>query len=172
MQRGRVRVVRGLRQVDVVVRAAVLVFALLVAHQLERAVGDHLVRVHVGRGARAALEHVQAELVVQLPVDQLLARSFHPRQDLGVELAAVEVRARGRHLDHAEGPDEVGVEPKFDAGNVEVLEGAGRLHAVVGVAGNRLLAEEVVLDPDSGLRHGIVLSCVSAGQSTARSQGG
>ena len=56
VQRRRIGVVGGLRAVDVIVRIAVLVLALLVAHQLERAVGDHLVGVHVGRRAGAALE--------------------------------------------------------------------------------------------------------------------
>ena len=66
VERGGVGVVGRLRRVHVIVRVAVLVLALLVAHQLERAVGDHLVGVHVRRGARAALEHVEPELVVKL----------------------------------------------------------------------------------------------------------
>ena len=74
-------VVGGLRAVDVIVRVAVLVLALLVAHQLERAVGDHLVGVHVGRGAGAALEDVEPELVVELSVDELLAGLLDARQD-------------------------------------------------------------------------------------------
>ncbi|MNY81819.1 hypothetical protein D3C86_2235890 [compost metagenome] len=57
------------------VRVQVLVLALLMAEQFERAVGDHLVGVHVGRGAGAALNHIDDELVVQLPGNQLLAGS-------------------------------------------------------------------------------------------------
>jgi len=37
-----------------------------VPHQLQGAIGDHLVGVHVGRGARASLEDVEPELVVEL----------------------------------------------------------------------------------------------------------
>ena len=81
VQRGRVDVVGRLRRVDVVVRVAVLVLALRVAQQLERAVGDHLVGVHVGRGAGAALDHVDDELLVQLAVDDLLARLARCRGD-------------------------------------------------------------------------------------------
>ena len=146
VERGRVGVVGGLRAVDVVVRAAVRVLALLVAHQLEGAVGDHLVGVHVGRGAGAALEDVEAELVVQLAVDELLAGPLDAGEDLRAELAAVEVGARGGQLHHREGLDEVRVEAQLDARDVEVLEGAGRLDAVVGVGGHLLLAEQVVLD--------------------------
>ena len=37
----------------------------LVAEKFERPVGDHLVGVHVGRGAGAALDHIDDELFVQ-----------------------------------------------------------------------------------------------------------
>ena len=70
---------------DVIVRIAVLIVALPVAHQLERAVGDHLVGVHVRRGAGAALEHVEPELIVKLAVDDFLAGAFDPREDRLVE---------------------------------------------------------------------------------------
>ena len=46
------------------------------AQQLDGAVGDHLIGVHVGGCARAALNRVDDELVVQLPVDQLVAGAF------------------------------------------------------------------------------------------------
>ena len=45
--RCRVGVVGALTAVDVVVRRAILVFALLVTHDFECAVGDNLVDVHV-----------------------------------------------------------------------------------------------------------------------------
>ena len=121
-----------------VVRIAVLVLALLVSHQLEGAVGDDLVRVHVGRRAGAALEHVQAKLVVQLAVDQFLAGLLHARQDFLAELPALEVRARGGHLHHRERLDQVGIQAKLHAGDVEILERARGLDAVVGVGGTAL----------------------------------
>ena len=90
VERGGVGVVGRLRRVHVIVRIAVLILALLVAHQLERPVGDHLVGVHVRRGARAALEHVEPELVVKLAVDDFLAGAFDPGEDLRVEPAALD----------------------------------------------------------------------------------
>ena len=66
LDRRRVGVVRGLRAVHVVVRMQVLVLALAMPEQLEAAIRDHLVGVHVGGGARATLDHVDDELVVQL----------------------------------------------------------------------------------------------------------
>src|SRR5262249_33893347 len=153
VERRGVRVVRGLRAVDVVVGVAELVLALRVAHQLEGPVRDHLVGVHVGRGARAALEDVQPELVVQLALDDLLAGLLDPGEHVLAELAALLVRARGGQLDHRERLDQVRVEAKLDPGDVEVLEGARGLDAVVGARGHRLLAEEVVLDTGGGWGH-------------------
>ena len=74
-ERGRVDVVGGLPEVHVIVRVDVLVLAFLVAERFEREVGDHLVRVHVGRGARAALDEVGHELVAHLAGDQPIARA-------------------------------------------------------------------------------------------------
>ena len=73
-----------------------------------------------------------------------------PVEDLVAELAAVEVGARGGQLHHRERLDQVGVEAQLHAGDVEVLEGARGLHAVVGVGGHGFLAEQVVFET-SGL---------------------
>ena len=135
-----------------VVRVAVLVVPLLLPHELEGAVGDHLVRVHVRGGARAALEDVEAEFVVELARDDLLAGPLDALQDLLAELAAVEVRARGRELDHRECLDEVRVEPKLDARDVEVLQSARGLDSVVRVGGNGEIPEQVMLEADGGFR--------------------
>ena len=140
-----------------IVRVAVPVLALLVAHQLERPVGDHLVGVHVGRGARAALEHVELELIVELAVDQLLAGALDALEDLGAELAALVVGARRGHLHHGQGFDEVRIEPELHAGDVEVVEAARRLHAVVGVGRHRLLPKEIAFGSGRMVRHGELL---------------
>ena len=140
-----------------IVRIAVLVFALLVAHQLQRAVGDHFVRVHVGRRPGAALEDVEPELVVQLPVDEFLAGALHAGEDLLAELPAVEVGARRGHLHHREGLDQVRIELQLNPGDVEVLERAGGLHAVVGVGGHGFVAQQIVLEAGGSIRHGVLI---------------
>ena len=57
-----------------------------VAEDLQRAVGDHLVGVHVGRCACAALDLVDDELVVQRTAADLDAGRDDRLGDLGVEL--------------------------------------------------------------------------------------
>ena len=68
VDRGREDVVRALAHVDVVVRV----------HVLAREGGDHLVRVHVRRGARAGLEDVDRELIVELAVRDPVGRGRDP----------------------------------------------------------------------------------------------
>ena len=49
-----------------------LVIAQRPAQELQRAVGQHLVDVHVGRGARPALQGIDDDMLVQPAVDHLL----------------------------------------------------------------------------------------------------
>ena len=73
LDRRRVHVVGGLAAVHIIDRVEVLVLAEFVTENLETAVGDHLVGVHVGRRSRAALDNTDRELVVQGTADDLLA---------------------------------------------------------------------------------------------------
>ena len=84
-------VVRGLAHVDVVVGMDVLAG--------ER--GEHLVRVHVRGGARAGLEDVDRELVVELARGDLLGRGGDPLGLVGVEQPELGVHAGGSALDAA-----------------------------------------------------------------------
>ena len=77
VHRRREHVVGGLAHVDVVVRV----------HAALGEVGDHLVRVHVRRGARAGLEDVDRELVVVLARRDLVAGGRDALGDVGVEQA-------------------------------------------------------------------------------------
>ena len=72
LERRRVDVVGALAHVDVLVGMQEMIVALRPAEQLQRAVGDHLVGIHVGRGAGAALNDVDHELFVQPPRPDLL----------------------------------------------------------------------------------------------------
>jgi hypothetical protein len=64
-RRRRKHVVGGLSHVDVIVGMDQPVFALRAAKNLGRAIGQHLVDVHVVRRAGAGLIHVHDELVGQ-----------------------------------------------------------------------------------------------------------
>ena len=151
-QRRRVDVVGRLRAVHVVVGMAVGVLARLAPEQLQRAVGDHLVHVHVGRGAGAALDdrHGQRRQQLRLtrrelragPLQRLGQRRFdHPERRVG---------AGGRQLHRAERAAELGhvADPVAEPG--EVFQRPLGLQAVEGRVGEATLADQIALDPDAG----------------------
>ena len=71
----RKHVVRRLAAIDVVVRMDRLLRADDAARELDRAVGDHLVGVHVRLRAGAGLEHDQRKFAVPAAVDDFLRRA-------------------------------------------------------------------------------------------------
>ncbi len=146
---GRVYVVGRLRQVDVVVGVTVGVIALGEAHELEGAVGDDLVGVHVRRGSGPALDHVHHEVRVPLAVDDLSAGPDDGGGDVGREEAERPVGPGGGHLDLGQGDDEIGEVADIHAADGEVLRGPERLDAVVELERHLPLPEEVVLGPCS-----------------------
>jgi hypothetical protein len=77
-------VVRRLAHVDVVVGMDRLLEPIAAEH-LDGAVGDHLVGVHVGLGARAGLPDDEREMIVELAVDHLLRGLDDGLADLRVE---------------------------------------------------------------------------------------
>ena len=128
-----------------VVRMAVGVFALFVAEQLERPVGDHLVGVHVGRGAGASLHHVHDELFVEAPFAQLFAGAGDGVGDGGIQQPQIAVRGRRPLLHVGQGADQLREEVEPHAADVEIFHGPHGLHAEIVLHGNVHLAEQVVL---------------------------
>src|SRR2546426_2150145 len=126
-----------------------------VAEDLVRAVRDHLVRVHVGRGATASLEDVERELRVQLAVHHFLTRLDDRLADLVVEQSEFHVRLGARHLDQAESIDEAPAET--DSADREVFDRSLSLDPPVRVFWDFDLPQEVSLDAE--LRHSNAPPC-------------
>ncbi|MNF89850.1 hypothetical protein D3C84_723890 [compost metagenome] len=126
----------------------VLVLALGVAHGLQGDVGDHLVGVHVGRGAGAALDHVDHELLVEVAAHD--ARTgFADRRVLGrTQVAQFAVGIGGRLLDHGQRGDELRVVRQRHAGQAEVVHGTQGLDAVIGLGGNFEGAKQIFFDAE------------------------
>ena len=151
-------VVGALAEVDVVVRMDRLLGAEAVAAgKFDRPIGDHLVGVHVARGAGAGLKDVDGELVVELAVghfaaggqqgiDLLIVSGVCPSR----RAAQVAIDPGRRPLHQPQGVDQLG--RQGPAGNGEVLHGPLRLCAVVGLwpAGglrpsNRIMRKSVMM---------------------------
>src|SRR5919199_6657871 len=141
-------IVGRLAVVDVVVRMDRLLRANHTARELDSAIGDHLVGVHVGLRARAGLEDDKRELAVQLAVDHLLG-SPRDQIDLVVgQLAQLFIRQRRALLQDAERADH-GTSPPIplDADG-KILVGALGLSAPQVIRGYVDLAERVLLNPN------------------------
>ena len=79
VDRGGDRVVGALLHVDVIVGMDRLLSAALARGDFIGPAGDHLVGVHVRRGAAAGLEDIDDELRVELAVDHFLRRLLDQR---------------------------------------------------------------------------------------------
>ncbi len=131
MHRRGKRVVRRLRQVDVIIRMNQLLRSQFAARQLDGAVGDDFIDVHVGLGAAAGLPDTQGKLVVELAGDDFV-RGLHDELGFfGGEFAQVLVHQRAGLLQDAKSANQFrrhGI-----AANIEMQERALRLRSPVDV---------------------------------------
>ena len=138
-------IVRRLRHVRVVVRRDDVIAAARLAEQLERAVREHLVHVHIDRRARAALDRVERELVEELAREDLVRRAHERLADAGRETPRLHVRERRRLFHCGHRLHEIAVDrlPR----DLEILLGAQRLHTVVSIVRHLELPEEIMFLP-------------------------
>ena len=141
----RKRVVRRLPAVDIIVRMDRFLRADYAARQLNRTVGDHLVRVHVRLRAGPGLEHDERKLGVQTTVDDLLRRAHDQRHLVGGQLAE---RAVGLSRAFLENPERANNRPSpakpVDADR-KVVDRALRLRAPQTIGRDADFAERVLL---------------------------
>jgi hypothetical protein len=124
-------VVRGLAHVDVVVGVDRLPGAELAAPDLDRAVRDDLVGVHVRGGPGPGLEDVEDELVVQVALHDLLRRLDDVVPEALVQKPQLVVGVRSFELDRPQRLHEAA--RLAQVADREVVEGAPRLGAKQGV---------------------------------------
>jgi hypothetical protein len=129
------------------------------AEQLDRAVGDHLVGVHVRLGAGTGLPDGEREIVVELAVDHLARRFGNGHRRVPVQLAEIAIGQRGRLLDDAERADQR--QRHRLRADREIHQRAAGLRAPVAVGrhldfahrigfGSHLVAHANLLCPDMG----------------------
>jgi hypothetical protein len=141
-------IVGGLRGVHVVVGVY------RGSRELRGESGEHLVDVHVRRGAAAGLVGVDRKLVVVMAGDQLVRGEHHGLRDRFREDAELQVDDRGGTLDSCECHDLCRLESA--SGDGEVLDRALRLGSVEGRYRHADFAHRVVLDAVLGFSHGVV----------------
>ena len=129
MHGGGKRVVRGLRHVDVIIGMDRLLRSQHAARDLDGAVRDDFVDVHVGLRAAARLPDAQRELIIPLALNHLVGGLHNQLRLLCRELAQVQIYERTRLLQNSECPYQLGRHGV--AANVEVEQRALRLRAPV-----------------------------------------
>ena len=149
MEGGGNDVVRGLAQVDVIVRV----------HDAARAgkdrggpVGHHLVGVHVRRGARTGLEHVEREMRIESAVGDLLRRLRNRIGHLRVQQSELAIHLRRGLLDQSHRAEEPA--RKTDPADRKIDHGPLRRGAVVGLLWYFHLTHRVALHASRRIRHG------------------
>ena len=133
-------VVARLRRVDVVVGMHIS------AESLRGQGGDHLVGVHVARGAGAGLVDVDRELVVVLATRHFLGHVVNGGRDVAVDDAQLAVDAGCSALDGGQCPDQRWVDR--DSGEREVLNRTLGLCAPECPRRHADLAHRVVFDSE------------------------
>ncbi|MNJ48122.1 hypothetical protein D3C77_433080 [compost metagenome] len=146
MVRCREGVVRRLGHVHMVVRADCSIIALLFSENLQCAVRDHFVGVHVDRSACAALDRVGNELIMVMSAHNFVRCLDNCIADRRVELADVHVRLGGCFLHQGERMDELGIYSV--PGNGKILYRTHRLDAVISLFWNFQGTEKVLFDPE------------------------
>jgi hypothetical protein len=93
--------------------------------ELQRDIGDNFIGVHIGRCARAALHHIDHELIEVAPVlGDEIAGAINRIRLLSRQLFKTPVGARRCLLDKRQGADELGEMPDRNAGDREILHSA------------------------------------------------
>ncbi|MCY1283300.1 hypothetical protein D9M70_321760 [compost metagenome] len=144
VHRGREAVVARLAGIDVVVRMHRLLAADLAAEQLDRAVGDDLVEVHVGLRARSGLPDRQRKLLRPAAFDHFRGRLLDGVRQLGREYAQLTVGAGRAQLQDGKGLDQRG--RHLLVADAEVLARAFGLRAPKMIGGHGDAAQAVFLD--------------------------
>src|SRR5687768_9655779 len=132
------------------------IFAAGASQQFGRAIGEHLVDVHVVRRAGACLVDVDNELIAKCAAENLVCCPGDSVADARVKAPERDVGVRRRLLDDNGGVDE---EPgSAQSADREILERARRLNPVIGVSRNRPLTERVAFSASGHATASIILS--------------
>ncbi len=124
-------VVGGLRHVDVIVGMNRLLAAQFAAGDLNGAIGDHFVDVHVGLGAAAGLPDAKREVFIPLSGDDFVCCLSDQVGFFFGELAKIAIDERGGFFQNAKGANQLGRHGVFADGKVN--QRARRLCAIVAV---------------------------------------
>ena len=114
------------------------------AEACQCSVGEHFVDVHVRRRARAALERIDNDMLVEFAPSHLLARGAERGRDVVGKAAELGVHPGARQLNETIGVYELAVDGA--PGKREVLDCSRSVNAPQGIPRNAALTEQVDFD--------------------------
>ena len=134
VHRRRESVVRALSQVDVIVRVHRMFAAQPAAENLDGAIGNHLVDVHVGVGAGSGLPDDKGEMIVEGAVDHFVGRAADCVGYWAIQQPKLLMDRRHRFFYHTECPEKGTGHPV--AADGEIIQGSLGLGAPVPMGRN------------------------------------
>src|SRR5271170_670233 len=141
VHRSRKCVVRRLRHINVIVRMNGLLAAHFSARNLDGAVRNHFVDVHVRLRAAAGLPDAQRKMLMQLPGNHLIRRLSNQIDLFFRKFPQIAIYKRGGLLQDAEAANQLAGHGVFAYGEMD--QGARRLCAVVAIQRNLDFAHAV-----------------------------
>jgi hypothetical protein len=144
VHRGREGIVRRLTPVHVIVGMDGVLGADLATGELDRAIRDDLVGVHVGLGAAAGLPDDERKVVVEPTIDDLLSGASQEVAGLPIENPETGVAPGGSQLEDPECADELSRHALVT--DAEIGQRTGGLCPPITVDGHLDLTQAVVLD--------------------------
>jgi hypothetical protein len=144
LERRRVDVVGALAHVDVLVGMQEFIIALGPAEQLQCAVRNHLVGIHIGRGAGAALNHVDHEFIVQPAGPHFLRGGDDGVGKRLIKQPQLAVALRRGQLDRGQRRDQIRIDRDRGAANRKILHRTQGVDAIIGIRRNIPVAQQIV----------------------------
>ena len=124
--------------------------------------------IHVGRRTRAALNHVRRKLIEKFTGNDAVTRQDDRPGHPGIQHAEIAIGHRRRFFHITKRLNEKRLQRNRQAGDLEILDAAQGLHAVINGIGNLSFTEKILLDP---IAHDIPLVVQNLGEELLRPLG-
>ena len=137
-----------------------VISAALMIHELQRAIRDNFIRVHVRGGACSTLDHVDLEIAMMLSLSQLTARVDYCLSDRRAEQSEIAICLCSGLFYRGYSNDESREIANSYCADCEVLNRAQSLSSEQSVVRNFAFAEEIMFDSGVAWCHSVLENTV------------
>ncbi|MNC36846.1 hypothetical protein D3C75_853890 [compost metagenome] len=143
MSGGRKAIIRRLGHIGVGIGADMMILPFGMPAKLERPIHQHLIGIHINRGACPALNGVYDELIMPLSGYHFISRPLQCIGNPRIKPLRLLVRSGGGLLHNGHGANKLIMQAI--SGDRKIVRGTQRLNTVVGIKRNSLLAKKISL---------------------------